>query len=110
MRRRGRRRRGGGVAGTAGRRGKPAGREGTGQGRQHREEGRRGSRRVGTAPSESRPASPILDLMITTMGTRMAGIRDRGTAPVNRGTAPTIGAGVLLRCPFTGRALRQQGY
>ncbi|NUR27028.1 MAG: sensor histidine kinase [Catenulispora sp.] len=37
------------------------------------------------------------------MGTRMAGSRDRGTAPV-------IGAGVLLRGPFTTRALRQQGY
>ena len=37
------------------------------------------------------------------MGTRAAGGREQGTAP-------EVGAGVLLRGPFTGRALRQQGY
>ncbi|GAA2036741.1 sensor histidine kinase [Catenulispora yoronensis] len=37
------------------------------------------------------------------MGTGAAG---RG----ERGSAPEVGAGVLLRGPFTGRALRQQGY
>jgi signal transduction histidine kinase len=37
------------------------------------------------------------------MGTRAAAGRERGAAP-------EVGAAVLLRGPFTGRALRQQGY
>ncbi|NUP50723.1 MAG: sensor histidine kinase [Catenulispora sp.] len=41
--------------------------------------------------------------MITTMGTRAAGGREHGAAP-------EVGAGILLRGPFTGRALRQQAY
>ncbi|MFL6115469.1 MAG: sensor histidine kinase [Catenulispora sp.] len=42
--------------------------------------------------------------MITTVGSQAAGRQRGGTG------APEVGAGVLLRGPFTGRALRQQGY
>ena len=41
--------------------------------------------------------------MITTVGAKVAGRRDEDTAPI-------LGAGELLKGPFTGRALRQQGY
>ncbi|NUR57633.1 MAG: sensor histidine kinase [Catenulispora sp.] len=43
------------------------------------------------------------------MGTRAAGGRDQGAAFDPRSPAQ-VGAGILLRGPFTGRALRQQGY
>ena len=41
--------------------------------------------------------------MITTVGAEVAGRREDDTAPV-------LGPGELLKGPFTGRALRQQGY